>query len=147
MASLPLPLAEPIRFHVPGIPVAKARPKISTRGGVVRTFTPAKTVGFEGKVAYAAEQAMAGASPLLGPIHLSLSVALPIPVSWSKKKQGAALAGIVQPCGRPDLDNYVKSVADGGNGILWHDDAQITLLSASKRYAAVPGVSVEVLAL
>lgn len=145
MATLPLlHEVKPIRFHVPGVPVAKGRPRISTRGGIVRSFTPAKTVSFEGKISYAAEEAMAGAPPLVGPLHLALRISLPIPQSWSRKKQDAALAGVIQPCGRPDLDNYVKSVADGGNGIVWNDDAQITLLTAAKRYASVPGVSVEV---
>lgn len=133
-----------IRFHVPGVPKAKGRPRISTRGGVVRSFTPARTVAFESLVAMAAREAMAGAEPISGPVSLTLYVELAIPQSWSKKKQAAALAGDVQPCGRPDIDNFCKAIADGGNGILWNDDAQITLLTAAKRYAAVPGVHVEV---
>jgi Holliday junction resolvase RusA-like endonuclease len=139
--------AEPITFHVPGVPVAKGRARITTRGGKVRSFTPPKTVAFESLVALAAERAMAGDDPLSGPVHLSLYVELPIPQSWSLKKKRAALNGEVQPCGRPDLDNYVKSVSDGGNGIVWADDSQITLLNASKRYAPQPGVYVEAVAL
>lgn len=138
------PWTRPIRFHVPGIPVAKGRPRISTRGGKVRSFTPPKTVAFEGLVALAAERAMEGSDPLSGPVSLTLFVELPVPQSWSLKKKKAALAGEVQPCGRPDLDNYVKAVADGGNGIVWNDDAQITSLTATKRYALQPGVHVEV---
>lgn len=133
-----------IGFHVPGVPVAKQRARITTRGGKIRSFTPAKTVGFEGKVAFAAQQAMAGMAPLTGPVSLTLFVDLPIPQSWSARKKGSALVGQVQPCGRPDLDNFVKAIADGGNGILWNDDSQITLLAATKRYALQPGVHVEV---
>jgi Holliday junction resolvase RusA-like endonuclease len=133
-----------IEFHVPGIPVAKGRARISTRGGKVRSFTPPKTVAFEGLVALAAERAMEGADPLTGPVSLTLFVQLPIAQSWSLKKKAAALAGDISPCGRPDIDNYVKSIADGGNGILWNDDGQITMLLATKRYAEVPGVHVEV---
>jgi Holliday junction resolvase RusA-like endonuclease len=136
--------AQPILFHVPGVPVAKGRPRISTRGGRVRSFTPPKTVAFEGVVALAAERAMEGADPLSGPISLTLFVELPIPQSWSGRKKTAALSGEVQPCGRPDLDNYIKAVADGGNCILWNDDSQITMLLATKRYALQPGVHVEV---
>lgn len=139
--------AEPICFRIPGIPVAKGRARISTRGGQVRSFTPERTVAFENRVALYAEKAMAGEDPLQGPVHLSLHVYLPIPQSWSGKKKLLALSGVVQPCSRPDLDNYIKSVADGGNGILWRDDSQITLLTASKRYADVPGVDVEVMPL
>lgn len=120
---------------------------MSTRGGKIRSFTPQKTVSFEGLVAMAAQQAMNGSDPLSGPVSLCLHVDLPIPQSWSKKKQAAALQGTVQPCGRPDLDNYVKSIADGGNGILWNDDSQVTTLSASKAYSSKPGVTVKVLPL
>lgn len=135
---------EPICFHVPGIPVAKGRARITTRGGKVRSFTPPKTVAFEGMVALAAQRAMEGADPLQGPVSLTLFVELPVPQSWSLKKKARALAGEVQPCGRPDLDNYVKAISDGGNGIVWNDDAQITMLLATKRYALQPGVNVEV---
>lgn len=137
----------PICFDVPGVPVAKGRPRITTRGGKVRSFTPPKTVAFESLVAEAAEKAMDGAEPLQGPVSLSLFVQLPIPQSWPLKRKRAALDGEQQPCGRPDLDNYVKAISDGGNGILWRDDSQITLLSATKRYAETPGVYVEVEAL
>jgi Holliday junction resolvase RusA-like endonuclease len=139
--------AEPITFHVPGVPVAKGRARITTRGGKVRSFTPHKTVAFEGLVALAAERAMEGADPLSGPVSLTLFVELPVPQSWSLKKKAAALNGAVQPCGRPDLDNYIKAVADGGNGVLWNDDAQVTEMTARKRYAVQPGVHVEVRAL
>jgi Holliday junction resolvase RusA-like endonuclease len=135
---------KPITFHVPGVPVAKARARITTRGGKVRSFTPPKTVAFEGLVALAAEKAMEGADPLSGPVSLTLFVELPVPQSWSLKKKRAALEGELQPCGRPDLDNYIKSVSDGGNGILWNDDSQVTMLLATKRYAVQPGVHVEV---
>lgn len=138
------PDPQPITFHVPGVPVAKGRPRITTRGGKVRSFTPPKTVAFEGLVALAAERAMEGADPLSGPVSLTLFVELPVPQSWSLKKKRAALSGNHQPCGRPDLDNYVKAVADGGNAVLWNDDSQIIMLLATKRYAEMPGVHVEV---
>lgn len=133
-----------ISFYIPGTPVAKGRARISTLGGKIRSFTPAKTVAYERDVATAAREAMGGRAPLEGAVELSLFVELHVPPSWSKKRQLAALAGEAKPTGRPDLDNYIKSVCDGGNGILWHDDAQIALLRACKRYAAAPGVCVEV---
>ena len=34
-------------FIVPGEPVAKGRPKFTTRGGFVRAITPEKTVNYE----------------------------------------------------------------------------------------------------
>lgn len=148
MASLPFERPdEPISFHVPGIPVAKGRARVSTRGGVVRSFTPQKTVAFESRVALAAEQAMAGMDPLEGPVALRLTIELPIAQSWSLKKKNGAINGSVKPTSRPDIDNYIKAIADGGNGIVWKDDSQITDLSAVKRYGMQPGVTAEVTSL
>lgn len=142
-AYTPIP-AEKIRFHVPGIPVAKGRARITTRGGKIRSFTPPKTVAFEGLVALAAERAMDGSDPLSGPVSLTLFVELPIAQSWSLRKKAAARSCDLSPTSRPDLDNYVKAICDGGNGVLWNDDAQIVMLLATKRYSARPGVHVEV---
>jgi Holliday junction resolvase RusA-like endonuclease len=136
-----------VYFSVPGVPVAKARPRITTRGGKVRSFTPPTTVAFESRVALAAEKAMEGADPISGPVCLTLWVQLPIAQSWSGKKKAAALESQIRPCSRPDLDNYIKSISDGGNGVLWNDDAQIVQLIAFKHYAENPGVQVEVRAL
>jgi Holliday junction resolvase RusA-like endonuclease len=135
---------DPISFTVPGQPVAKARPRISTRGGMVRTFTPAKTVGFEGRVAFAAQEAMRGRNLIEGPVSLSVTVLLPIAQSWSGKKKLAAQSGNLRPCSRPDLDNYVKAVCDGCNMVVWKDDSQVVNLTASKAYGP-PSVQVVVL--
>lgn len=132
-----------IAFEVPGTPVAKGRARISTRGGSVRSFTPEKTVNFEARVAMAAAKAMGGQDPLVGPVKLEIFIQLAIPASWSQKKQRAALAGDVMPCGRPDWDNFGKAISDGGNGIVWKDDSQIVDARVVKRYADVPGVFVE----
>lgn len=87
---------------------------------------------------------MDGEGPLEGPLSLHLTVALPIPQSWSRKKQIMAVSGMLRPVSRPDIDNFVKAIADGGNGILWRDDSQITDLRAVKVYSDIPGVSVSV---
>lgn len=136
------PLA--ICFHVPGLPVGKGRPRISTRGGVIRSFTPSKTVAFESRVAFAAEKAMAGLDLIAGPVSMTLNVALPIAQSWSLKKKKSALSGDLKPCSRPDLDNVAKAISDACNGIVYRDDAQIAVLKATKEYAEIPGCFVTV---
>ena len=65
-------------------------------------------------------------------------IELPIPTSWSRKKQLAAIAGLIQPISRPDLDNYIKSVLDAINTIVVRDDAQITELRARKCFGEQP---------
>lgn len=70
------------------------------------------------------------------PISLQLGFFLPIPASWSLKKQTAAL---LQPhTKKPDLDNLVKFLLDLGNKVLWKDDSLIYKLDASKLYCNNP---------
>ncbi|WP_043614247.1 RusA family crossover junction endodeoxyribonuclease [Chromobacterium violaceum] len=134
-----------ITFTVPGTPVGKGRPKVSTRGGkFARMYTPEKTASYEGLIALAAQAAMAGRAPLTGPADVSIVMVLPIPTSWSKKKQAAALAGQVFPTKKPDADNVVKALFDGMNGVVWVDDVQACDIAVRKRYGATPGVQVVV---
>lgn len=132
-------------FVVPGTPVGKGRPKVSTRGGkFARMYTPEKTASYEGLVAMAARQAMAGRDLISGPVDVELTILLPIPASWSKKKQAAALAGQVYPTKKPDIDNVEKAIFDGLNNVVWRDDVQVCDVIKRKRYAAVPCVQVAV---
>ncbi|WP_279526887.1 RusA family crossover junction endodeoxyribonuclease [Paludibacterium purpuratum] len=129
---------------MPGAPIGKARPRVSTVAGHARMYTPAKTASYEGMVALAAQRAMAGRAPITGPADVRLTMLLPIPTSWSKKKQAAALAGQVYPTKKPDADNVVKAIFDGINGVVWVDDVQACDIAVRKRYAETPGVQVVV---
>lgn len=40
---------------------------------------------------------------------------------------------------RPDIDNYVKSIFDLCNNVLWKDDAQIVFVEAKKQWAKNTG--------
>jgi Holliday junction resolvase RusA-like endonuclease len=133
------------QFSIPGAPVAKGRPRMSTRGGFARAYTPAKTVNFEGRVGFAGSEHMDGRDPVEGPVVLTIEVRLPIPPSWSRKKQEEAASGNLRPCARPDVDNFAKAVLDGLNGIVWRDDAQVVELRASKHYSISPRVDVLVM--
>jgi Holliday junction resolvase RusA-like endonuclease len=41
-------------------------------------------------------------------------------------------------CGKPDIDNLVKFVLDTCNGSLYHDDSQISFITAKKWYDHEP---------
>jgi Holliday junction resolvase RusA-like endonuclease len=131
-----------IRFVVPGQPVGKGRAKIVKIGGFSRMATPQKTINYEGLVAHAAQQAMAGAPLLEGPLTVLMALDCQVPASWSQKKQRMALAGEIRPTTKPDIDNVVKAVFDGLNGVAWRDDVQVVGLTVAKQYAAVPCVKV-----
>lgn len=134
-----------VTIRIPGDPVAKGRPRATAIGGQARMYTPATTRAYEQRVAIAAREAMAKAPPMEGALSVSIEITMPIPVSWSKRKQADALAGLVMPTGRPDLDNLIKALADACNGIVWRDDAQIVRLMAEQRYGEQPGAVVSVM--
>lgn len=131
-----------VHFFVPGKPQGKGRPRAVARGKFVRMYTPEKTASYESTVALAASQAMKGRAPIEGPVAVIMAIALPVPASWSKKKQAQALGGMLLPITKPDMDNVIKAVYDAINGVVWGDDTQVVDERTTKRYAATPGVDV-----
>jgi len=123
-----------IKFTIPGEPVAKGRARSTVRMGRVAHYTPEKTARYENLVRLAAHQAMSGRAPSDGPIQLIVHAFLTIPGSWSAKKQQEAAMGRLPPTKRPDLDNIVKAIKDGLNGVAWKDDSQVIHLHAHKLY-------------
>jgi len=134
-----------ISFDVPGTPIGKGRPRVARRGSTTQLYTPAKTASYEGLVALSAQQAMFGRPPMLGPAKVYMDIILPIPTSWSKKKQAAALAGNVYPTKKPDIDNVEKAIFDGMNGVVWADDVQAVEVIKNKRYGDTPCVRMVVI--
>ena len=126
-------------FTIEGVPVAKGRPRFTRKG---HTYTPTKTRDFEDKVKEAARRAMGSSEPLETPLALGVVSHVPIPASWSKKRQEAAKNGESNPTTRPDVDNYAKLVMDACNGILYIDDSQVVNLHASKVYSDYPRIEV-----
>ena len=130
-----------IRFTIPGAPVGKGRAR-STRNG--HHYTPEKTRNYESWVQYHGLVATPGMPCTERPVRLSLVFYLPIPKSWSKKRRLQAQEGKVHHTGKPDLDNLIKSVSDGLNGVIYVDDAQIKAIDAMKVYDINPRVEVEI---
>lgn len=133
-----------LTFFVPGDPVGKGRPRVGRVAGQARMFTPAKTVAYEGLIALAAHQAAQSAGWECGdsPVAVELIITFSMPASWSAKKRSASAGQWC--CKKPDIDNVIKSVADGCNGVLWRDDQQIVRVAAVKRWGDQPGVMVQV---
>lgn len=125
---------------VPGQPVAKARPRVTMRGGKPRAYTPKKTADFESLI----KSHWKGLPVMTGPLHLSLVFYLQIPQSWSNKKKSQAEHGEIRPTSRPDIDNYVKSVMDALNSIAYEDDSQVVELTVRKKYSSEPGTLISV---
>ena len=134
-----------ITFTIPGEPVAKGRPRATSINGRARMYTPKKTVNYESMVALAAQQAMAGRALIEGPVELSFEARFSIPKSWPKKRLAAQADYPEFVTKKPDLDNLVKALGDGMNGVVFADDSQIAQNGVCRKvYGAVPGVTVTV---
>lgn len=133
-----------LAFTIPGNPVAKGRPKLTTIAGMARAYTPQKTRNYETLVRLACQQAMAGRAPFDEPLRMQVSIFLAIPESWSKKKAALAADGYVKPTKKPDASNILKAVEDGMNSVAYTDDSRIVDLVVTKRYSDQPRVEVAV---
>lgn len=97
-------------FRVDGQPVPKARARVGVRG----SFTPVRTRNAEEAVAWAFKAAAKG--------HV------PNPAA----RYGIRLIAVQTDRRRRDLDNVLKLVMDGLNGVAWVDDQQVASIHARK---------------
>ena len=134
-----------IRFEIPGPPKGKARHRTTKSG---HSYTPKETVRYENlvRLCFTAARQNDGASPepWTGPVWLDVEAVFSVPASWPRWKTEKALLTAYRHCGRPDLDNVVKAVLDGLNGVAYKDDAQVCAIQARKRYGKTPRVKVMV---
>lgn len=80
--------------------------------------------------------------PMSGPIEANLTFFMPIPDSWSKKKQDRFDG---QPhTSKPDRDNLEKGVLDSFNKIVWKDDGQVCDGRTRKFYSREPRIEIEI---
>lgn len=129
-----------IEIVLAGAPMGKQRVRVRKDG---HAYTPERTVTFEGRLAYAAQNVM-GDRPLFdGPLIVDVAVLLPVPVSKPAKWKAAALAGEIRPTAKPDADNFAK-VLDAVNLIVWTDDAKIVRLTVDKFYSERPAFALRV---
>ena len=125
-----------VDFTVPGIPVGKARPRVTIHG----TYTPKKTRDYEGLIRRCWAEQSGRRLPDGLPIKLKLTVCFPIPQSYSKKLK-RTLPG--KPHNKlPDLDNCIKAASDGCQGYAFKNDSCIYSIEAVKVYAQKPGMRI-----
>ena len=99
-------------FTVKGEPVSKQRPRTYvTKAGKVQSSTPQKTLDAEANIAWEFKAKYAGWEPLGCEVRVDATF-------WTRSKV-------------KDLDNMLKTVLDGLNGVVWHDDRQVAVIGAS----------------
>jgi Holliday junction resolvase RusA-like endonuclease len=109
-------------FVVPGHAQGKQRPRLG-KGG--RVYTPPATRRYEQHVALAFLAASKGRkrSTYTGPVELHIAC------TFSDHR-------------RRDLDNVIKAILDGLNGIAYADDCQVCTITAERRHGAAESAEV-----
>lgn len=133
-----------IHIVVPGIPVAKGRPRVGKVNGHARLFTPEKTVNYECRVADAGAEVMAGRAPLQGPLELCVEAYFQVQKGASKRRLAIVAAGKDWHTSKPDADNVLKVAGDALNGIVWRDDALVASARIIKLYSTTPRLEITV---
>jgi len=119
-----------IKLTFPISPVAKERPRTSFYSGSV--YTPVKTCIFENHVKKLARLQFKNS---LITFAMSVKIVFRLERPKSVKRE--------YPSVRPDIDNYIKSILDALQGIVFKDDGQIIKLYAEKIYSESFGIDIE----
>lgn len=154
-----------------GDPVGKARPRFTTIGGFVRTYTDPKTAAYEELIQQEVLRLIGGQALIdhtkqikrrtfieaykdfggqpvfAGPVRVEMEIYHPIRASWTKAKKAAALAGHIAPTLKPDPDNVAKIWFDAFNDCMWKDDTQVIRMSVERSFSESPSVLVRVIPL
>ena len=137
-------------INVLGEPMGKQRPRATSFGGHTRIYTPSKTLSYEARFAHEFKEKYPEAKPLTGPIAVEVMAWFGLKkADYNSKGQPnkhglAKLGGEELPTKKPDLDNVLKAVLDGLNGIAFVDDSQVVNVCMAKHYDLTPRVAVTV---
>ena len=131
-----------VKFTVFGEARGKGRPRFSKVGRYVRTYTDEMTINYETLVKLSYLESNCESFLNGEPLKSKITIYQQIPKSVSKKKYQKMLDREIAPTKKPDIDNVLKSLFDGLNGVAFKDDTQIVSLTCEKLYDVVPRVEV-----
>ena len=124
-----------IIFNSP--PEAKARPRSGKHGFYDPKAAVQKVHEWEAKTQIGRQGLL---KPIESPICLGMTLYVPMPKTWSKKRK-ETLFGKPVPT-KPDLDNYLKFYMDALKGSLYKDDNLVTQSFQEKIYSDDPRVEI-----
>lgn len=133
-----------ISFVVDVDPVPTARPRLSrAKGGHTHAYTPIKSKMYQERVGKAFQQAIKDVEfnedLKRSKCYIDVKFFFAIPKTINryklKKKEQQQFYG-KHNVFRPDIDNLLKSILDGLNGIAFEDDCQVALIRGEKLFVA-----------
>jgi Holliday junction resolvase RusA-like endonuclease len=87
---------------------------------------------------------MNGRSPTIMGCRVVVDVYMQAPRSGSKRQIEARLRNYLRPLKKPDVDNFLKTVGDALNGVVWKDDSAIVEATVRKWWSDDPRLVVQV---
>lgn len=133
-----------IYLVVKGEPVPQGRPRFaSVQGRFIHAYDPRESVTYKNLIKWHIRrfQNQYPKVPLLTEnIFMDLKIFRQIPTSFSKKKRELIKEGKLFPNTKPDTDNYVKTILDAANGMLFKDDSAVIGILARKYYSDTPRI-------
>lgn len=145
MTVAPEVQARTVQIDVRGLPRPQGSMRLHTLpNGRTAARYPAAVYQWRAQVQQAVADAVS--EPLAGAIELRLGFEMPRPAAHYGTGRNAGLiksSAPSWPTSMPDLDKLTRCVSDAcTDGGLWHDDAQVVVLHAAKRYVGEgrPGV-------
>lgn len=131
-----------VSFRVSAVPVPKGSLKAFTPKGWTRPVLTSTSRGLKDWASCIRAEAQRHVSSCAeGAVSVSLDFRLPRIKALPKTKPAPAHTK------KPDVDKLARAVLDALTGVAWRDDAQVTRLACTKRYASLEepaGVIVQV---
>ena len=119
-----------MKFVVEGKIKGKARPRRSSKSASM--YTPLETKQYEDYIAHCFR--ISGGQKIEGAVKLNITMLFAIPKSMKKADKELCKFNEVLPQKKPDVDNCLKAVMDGLNGVAYEDDKQVTSGNVVKRW-------------
>lgn len=120
-------------FSVLGEPIPKGSTRAFVKNGrAVTTAANPRTKSWERDIRAVLQSWPHGL--IEGPVYVGLSFTIARPASVSEKKRP-------EPTVKPDLDKLTRNALDAMSGVIFLDDAQVTVIDAQKNYGPKPGLS------
>ena len=92
----------------------------------------------------AASDEMKGREKLTGGLRFTMTALMPIPSSWSQKKQNLARLGLIHHTTTPDLKNLLWLAEDALKSVVYSDDKLICEQRTAKCYSDDPMIVITV---